>query len=211
MRTSKKVNKNKTFDDSEIVKKPRGRPKKEVPQVKETVKKPRGRPKKEVPQVKETVKKPRGRPKKEVPQVKALVKKPRGRPRKEVSQVKKPAKTVSPKLPSKACEAIKPKKVNYGKTEIPVSSKRVELNPIEDHPIYPAALWIQKNIPTHEEAYLKRRANKDGSSVLHSILEHMLGYFSITDSKLTEALRSFKKNNHTNQKEHTQYGLHSKV
>jgi len=189
MRTSKKVNKNKTFDDSEIVKKPRGRPKKEVPQVKETVKKPRGRPRKEIPQVK----KPRGRPKKEVPQVKALVKKPRGRPRKEVSQVKKPAKTVSPKLPSKACEAIKPKKVNYGKTEIPVSSKRVELNPIEDHPIYPAALWIQKNIPTHEEAYLKRRANKDGSSVLHSILEHMLGYFSITDSKLTEALRSFKK------------------
>ena len=207
MRTSKKVNKNKTFDDSEIVKKPRGRPKKEVPQVKETVKKPSGRPRKEIPQVK----KPRGRPKKEVPQVKALVKKPRGRPRKEVSQVKKPAKTVSPKLPSKACEAIKPKKVNYGKTEIPVSSKRVELNPIEDHPIYPAALWIQKNIPTHEEAYLKRRANKDGSSVLHSILEHMLGYFSITDSKLTEALRSFKKNNHTNQKEHTQYGLHSKV
>ena len=180
MRTSKKVNKNKTFDDSGIVKKPRGRPKKEVPQVKETVKKPRGRPKKEIPQVK------------------ALVKKPRGRPRKEVSQVKKPTKTISPKLPSKACEAIKPKKVNYGKPEIPVSSNRVELNPIENHPIYPAALWIQKNIPTHEEAYLKRRANKDGSSVLHSILEHMLGYFSITDSKLTEALRSFKKNNHTN-------------
>ena len=80
---SLKNEKNSIETDQEIlVKKPRGRPKKE--QVEIVTKKPRGRPKKEQEE-QVVINKSRGRPKKEQ---KIVVKKPRGRPKK-VTEIKK--------------------------------------------------------------------------------------------------------------------------
>jgi ubiquitin len=148
----------------EAVKKPRGRPPKvkvELQEVK-AVKKPRGRP----PKVKvKAVKKPRGRP----PKVKVeAVKKPRGRPPKV-----KVENTSEPKVLG---EVTKPK-------------EEQALEKIKNHALYSGAVWIQSHLHPSEEAYLKRRANKQHISVTHSILDHMVGYFSICDTSLIDALK----------------------
>jgi hypothetical protein len=143
----------------------------------------RGRPKKQKSPPEYPIKKRRGRPpkKKEVTQP-AQSKKRRGRPpkRKEVTPV---------------VRAVKPCKVK-GKECIQEAVKGPQ-NIIEDHPFYAGALWIQQNITPVEEAYLKRTANRHNTTVLYSILEHMLGYFSIHNSALGAALKEVK-NPHTN-------------
>ncbi len=70
---------------------------------------------------------------------------------------------------------------------------------IEQHVFYPAALWIEKHIETAEEAYLRKTAKRHGLTVLQTILDHMLGYFSIRDSELGKALKDSKKNTHNNE------------
>lgn len=157
------------------------------------VKRKRGRPPKAKPietpeSLKELKKRPRGRPPKakvaELPNEPKELKRGRGRPPK--------AKPANPPSKIKKVRApqlkIKPP-VDDGKTP----QERI----IEQHVFYPAALWIEKHIEPTEEAYLRKTAKRNGLTVLQTILDHMLGYFSIRDSELGKALKESKK--HTQQ------------
>lgn len=85
------------------------------------------------------------------------------------------------------------------KVELP-KKKEVYLEPktpqeelIEAHCFYPAAQWIENNIDSMEEAYLRKTARKHGLTVLQAIMDHMLGYFSIRGSELGKAIRESRK------------------
>jgi hypothetical protein len=159
------------------------------------VKRKRGRPPKvkpvETPEpLKELKKRPRGRPPKgkpaELPDKSKESKRGRGRPSK--------AKPANPRSKIKKADStqlkVKPP-VDAGKTP----QERI----IEQHVFYPAALWIEKHIETAEEAYLRKTAKRHGLTMLQTILDHMLGYFSIRDSELGKALKDSKKHTHNNE------------
>jgi hypothetical protein len=157
--------------------------------IKDTTAPRRGRPKKQKPQIAQPAKKPRGRPKKILPAAarEEPIKKRRGRPPKnnKALPVLKPCK---PKTEVKKIALVK-------KTATTVKGPE---SIIESHPFYASALWIQQNISPIEEAYLKRTANRHNTTMLHSILEHMLGYFSIHNSALGAALKEVKKPTNNN-------------
>ena len=120
-----------------------------------------------------TIKRKRGRPPKDikatiVTSVNTPPVKKRGRP---------------PKI--KVEEAPKKKEVADGKTP----QERL----IENHSFYQAAQWIEANIDSMEEAYLRKTAKKHGLTMIHNILDHMLGYFSIRGSELGKAIRESRK------------------
>ena len=142
----------------------------------------------------------RGRPPKVKSEVVQVEKKRRGRPPKvksEVIQVEKKRRGRPPKIAAPT-EVIKPVKIKVP-VEKPASlqtPKTPEQNvsaKIEKHPLYASAQWIQEHVNPAEEAYLKRRANKQHINLTYTILDHMLGYFSIQDGELTAALKEIKK------------------
>lgn len=157
------------------------------------------------------VKRKRGRPPKVKPveTSKLLVelkKRPRGRPPKvkvaalpvKLEELKRgrgrPPKAKSAKPPIKIKQAAQPQL----KVKTPVDDgKTPQERIIEQHVFYPAALWIEKHIEPAEETYLRKTAKRNGLTVLQTILDHMLGYFSIRDSDLGKALKESRK--HTQQ------------
>ena len=131
---------------------------------------------------------------------KVQLKSRRGRPPKvksEVVQVKKKRRGRPPKVATPV-EVIKPVKIKAPAEKLtslqtPKTPEQNASAKIEKHPLYASARWIQEHVNPAEEAYLKRRANKQHINLTYTILDHMLGYFSIQDSELTTALKEIKK------------------
>jgi hypothetical protein len=79
------------------------------------------------------------------------------------------------------------------KKEAAVQQKTPQEKLMEGHCFYPAALWIENNIDSMEEAYLRKIARKHGLTMIQAIMDHMLGYFSIRGSELGKAIRESRK------------------
>lgn len=79
------------------------------------------------------------------------------------------------------------------KKEVETLQKTPQEKLIEGHCFYEAALWIENNIDSMEEAYLRKIARKHGLTMVQAIMDHMLGYFSIRGSELGKAIRESRK------------------
>jgi len=170
--------------------------------------KKRGRPPKvKILPIESIQTKPRGRPPKvKILPIESIQTKPRGRPRKAQAIEEKPTQpTVKTKprgRPRKAQALTLPVKPRTVAKSLEVNTKTPQEKIIEEHCFYPAAVWIEKHINTPEEAYLRKTSKRHGLTMIQNIMDHMLGYFSITGSELGKAIKESRK--------HTQYnGIHN--
>jgi hypothetical protein len=195
-------------DKTATIKRKRGRPPKAKAVPPQAQKKARGRPAKPKTASLPEPKKPRGRPPKAKVVTPPEPKKPRGRPPKakpaplpkpktNTTRVKVAAPPPEPKKPRGSparAEVVVPAVKLRGQVD---DGKTPQERLIEQHTLYPAALWIEKHISPMEEAYLRKTARRHGLTILQTILDHMLGYFSIRGTELEKALKESKK--HTQQ------------
>jgi hypothetical protein len=194
-------------DKPTTIKRKRGRPPKAKAPPPQAPKKARGRPAKPKAAPLPEPKKPRGRPPKAKVVAPTEPKKPRGRPPKAKPaprpEPKKPKTNsarikvaVTPKEPKKSqgrparAEVVVPGVKSRGQVD---DGKTPQERLIEQHTLYPAALWIEKRIAPMEEAYLRKTARRHGLTLLQTIMDHMLGYFSVRGTDLEKALKESKK------------------
>jgi hypothetical protein len=137
------------------------------------------------------IKRKRGRPPKNPSLNPAVVKLRRGRPPKNFSS--SPPPVAAPEAIKKRGRKPKLKLAPLAKKKEAVEVKTPEEKIIESHCFYPAAKWIENNIDSMEEAYIRKTAKKHGLTTLQNIIDHMLGYFSIKNSELGKAIRMSKK------------------
>lgn len=180
-------------DKTATIKRKRGRPPKAKAVPPQAQKKARGRPAKPKTAPLPEPKKPRGRPPKAKP---APLPEPK-KPKTSTTRVKVAAPPPEPKKPRgrpARAEVVVPAVKLRGQVD---DGKTPQERLIEQHTLYPAALWIEKHITPMEEAYLRKTAKRQGLTILQTILDHMLGYFSIRGTELEKALKESKK--HTQQ------------
>jgi hypothetical protein len=121
----------------------------------------------------------------------APVKKRRGRPPKAVK-----TKATSTLTVNKLKRRGRPPKVkveNLPKKKEVADIRTPQEKLMEEHSFYSAAKWIESNIDSMEEAYLRKTAKKHGLTMLQNIMDHMLGYFSVRGSELGKAIRESRK------------------
>jgi hypothetical protein len=158
----------------------------------EKAKKARGRPRKKPENTAQPTptKRGRGRPSKVQTPTVAPNAKRRGRPRKTQQAPAQPVEVKRRGRPPKQPEAA------VSLVCKPIAHKKAAVDTIQDklekHPLYSAAVWIHRTIPESEQAYLRKTANRHGHTVMMSILDHMLGYFSIHNTELNKILKEAK-------------------
>ena len=124
--------------------------------------------------------------------------KKRGRPKGAKNKPKDPAEMLvklKPReedpAPGEAKRRGRPRKVVpvAASTQEPVA---VEANSLDNHPLILAARWIEKNMHPTEMQYYRTRANRNGTSLVHTMVGDLLGFFNVQNA---EICKQIKKNN----------------
>jgi len=63
---------------------------------------------------------------------------------------------------------------------------------VEEHPLFFAARWLEKNMHQTQTQYYRGRASKYGMSVQAAMIADILGFFNVQDADICKQI---KKNN----------------
>jgi hypothetical protein len=127
------------------------------------------------------VKRGRGRPK-------GAKNKPKVSPEGELVKLKPREEEV---IPKEVKRRGRPRKIvpMAATVQKPVATEATSL---DHHPLVLAARWIEKNMHPTEMQYYRTRANRNGTSLVHTMVGDLLGFFNVQNADICKQI---KKNN----------------